>query len=29
MDPEGMMLTEISQRKTNPVYYHLHVESKI
>ena len=28
MDLEGIMLSEISQRKTNTVWYHLHVESK-
>ena len=28
MDLEGTMLSEISQRKTNPVCYHLYVESK-
>ena len=28
MDLEGTMLSEISQRKTNTVYYHLFVESK-
>ena len=28
MDLEGIMVSEISQRRTNPVRYHLHVESK-
>ena len=28
MDLEGIMLSEISQRKTNAVCYHLYVESK-
>ena len=28
MDLEGIMLSEISQRKTNSVWYHLYVESK-
>ena len=28
MDLEGIMLSEISQRKTNTVWYYLHVESK-
>ena len=28
MDLEGIMLSEISQRKTNTVWYHLYVESK-
>ena len=28
MDLEGVMLSEISQRKTNTVQYHLYVESK-
>ena len=28
MDLEGLMLSEISQRKTNTVWYHLYVESK-
>ena len=28
IDLEGIMLSEISQRKTNAVCYHLHVESK-
>ena len=28
MDMEGIMLSEISQRKTNTVWYHLYVESK-
>ena len=28
MDLEGIMLSEISQRKTDTVGYHLHVESK-
>ena len=28
MDLEGIMLTEISQRKTNTVLYHFYVESK-
>ena len=28
MDLEGIMLSEISQRKKNTVWYHLHVESK-
>ena len=28
MDLEGIMLSEISQRKTSTVCYHLHVESK-
>ena len=28
MDFEGIMLSEISQRKTNTVWYQLHVESK-
>ena len=28
MGLEGIMLSEISQRKTNIVCYHLHVESK-
>ena len=28
MDPEIVILSEVSQRKTNTVYYHLHVESK-
>ena len=27
-DLEGIMISEISQRKTNTVYYHLYVESK-
>ena len=29
MDLEPIMLSEISQRKTNTVCFHLHVESKI
>ena len=28
MDLEGIMLSEISQRNTNTVCFHLHVESK-
>ena len=28
MELEGIMLSEISQRKTNTVWYHLYVESK-
>ena len=28
MDLEGIMLSEISQRKTNTICYHLYVESK-
>ena len=28
MDLEGIMLSEISQRKSNTLCYHLHVESK-
>ena len=28
MDLENIMLSEISQRKTNTVWYHLYVESK-
>ena len=28
MDLEGIMLSEISQTKTNTVWYHLYVESK-
>ena len=28
MDLEGIMLSEISQKKTNTVCYHLYVESK-
>ena len=28
MELEGIRLSEISQSKTNTVYYHLHVESK-
>ena len=28
MDLEGIMLSEISQRKTNPLLYHLYVKSK-
>lgn len=28
MDPEGTMLSEIRQRKTNTAWLHLHVESK-
>ena len=28
MDPEGIMLSEISQRKTNTVWYHLYVNLK-
>ena len=28
MDLEGIMLSEISQRKMNTVWYHLYVESK-
>ena len=28
MDLEGIMLSEISQRKTNTVRFHLYVESK-
>ena len=28
MDLAGIMLSEISQRKTNTVWYHLHVEPK-
>ena len=28
MNLQSIMLTEISQRKTNTVCYHLHVESK-
>ena len=28
MELEGIMLSEISQRKTNTVCFHLHVESK-
>ena len=29
MDLEDIMLSEVSQRKTNTVYFHLYVESKI
>ena len=29
MDQEGIMLSEISHRKTNTVCYHLYVKSKI
>ena len=29
MDSEGIMLSEISQSKTNIVYYHLHMEPKM
>ena len=28
MDLEGIMLSETSQRKTNTVWYHIHMESK-
>ena len=28
MDPENIILNEVSQRKTNILWYHLHVESK-
>ena len=28
MDLEGILLSKISHRKTNTVWYHLHVESK-
>ena len=28
MDLEDIMLSEIRQKKTNTVWYHLHVESK-
>ena len=28
MDLESIMLSEISQRKTNAIWYHLHVELK-
>ena len=28
MDLEGIMLSETSQRKTNTVRYHIHMESK-
>ena len=28
MDLEDIMLSEISQRKTNTIWYHLHVKSK-
>ena len=28
MDLEGIMLSEISQKKTNTVWHHLYVESK-
>ena len=28
MDLEGIMLSEVTQRKTNTVWYHLYVESK-
>ena len=28
MDPENIMISEIIQRKTNTVCYHLYVESK-
>ena len=28
MDLEGVMLSEISQRKTNTIWFHLHAESK-
>ena len=28
MDPEGIKLTELSQRKTNTISFHLHVLSK-
>ena len=28
MDVEGISLSKVSQRKTNTVQYHLHVESK-
>ena len=28
MDLESTMLSEINQRKTNPVYYHLYVKPK-
>ena len=28
MDLEGIMLSGISQRKTNTIWYHLYVESK-
>ena len=29
VDLEGVMLSEISQRKTNTIWFHLNVESKI
>ena len=28
MDPEGIVLSEIRQRKTNATWFHLYVESK-
>ena len=28
MDMEGIMISEVNQRKTNAVCFHLHVESK-
>ena len=28
MDLEGIMLSEVSQRKSNSLWYHLYVESK-
>ena len=28
MDLEGIMISQVSQRKTNTVCFHLHVESK-
>ena len=28
MDPEAIMLSETNQRKTNAIWFHLHVESK-
>ena len=28
MDVKGIMLSEVSQRKTNTVYFHLHMKSK-
>ena len=28
MDLKGIMLSEISQRKTNTIWFHIHVESK-
>ena len=28
MDLEGIMLSETSQKKTNTVWYHIHMESK-